>query len=454
MDWKKYNPPEEVCQILNANKRVTLISTTQELTDLAVGGASSDSFEVTYDVPGFGRVIEASVARVRNGISANYTTPYMRRRDPDALVVGDNRPTDKETFSQRFGYEFSTLRDKTFEWLKKTPLIMYAFISGKEGMGVDSLVIAPANAGFFAFGLALLQGIIPYDEIPKHFAPKAVLYVAPPFRYTDFGGKQVVVHNRTAETYEVFSYNLYPGPSAKKGVYGILIDLGEREGWVTTHCATAQVITPYDNVVSIMHEGASGAGKSEMLEQSHREPDGRLLLGHNIVTGEERFLSIPRSCEIRPVCDDMALCHPSQKVEPGKLTVMDAEDAWFVRTNHITDYGTDLSLERLTAKPSEPLLFLNIDAAPGSRALIWEHTEDEPGKPNSNPRVTIPRQIIPNVVDGPVAVDIRSFGVRTPPCTREAPSYGIIGLFHILPPRPGLGLAAGLASWARQPLYY
>ena len=130
----------------------------------------------------------------------------------------------------------------------------------------------------------------------------------------------------------------------------------------------------------------------------------------------------------------MAICHPSQKVEPGKLTVTDAEDAWFVRTNHINAYGTDLNLERLTAKPAEPLLFLNIDAAPGSRALIWEHIEDEPGKPNSNPRVTLPRHIMPNVVNGPVAVDVRSFGVRTPPCTKEKPSYGIMGLFHILPP--------------------
>jgi hypothetical protein len=75
MDWKKYNPPEEVRQILAANHNVTIISTSQELTDLAVGGPASDSFEVTYDVPGFGRVVEAIVARVRNGISANYTTP-------------------------------------------------------------------------------------------------------------------------------------------------------------------------------------------------------------------------------------------------------------------------------------------------------------------------------------------------------------------------------------------
>lgn len=34
----------------------------------------------------------------------------------------------------------------------------------------------------------------------------------------------------------------------------------------------------------------------------------------------------------------------------------------------------------------------------------------------------------------PVDVNIRSFGVRCPPCTREQPSYGIIGLFHVLPP--------------------
>jgi len=33
-----------------------------------------------------------------------------------------------------------------------------------------------------------------------------------------------------------------------------------------------------------------------------------------------------------------------------------------------------------------------------------------------------------------VSVDIRSFGVRCPPCTRGQPTYGIMGLFHVLPP--------------------
>lgn len=113
---------------------------------------------------------------------------------------------------------------------------------------------------------------------------------------------------------------------------------------------------------------------------------------------------------------------------------MDAESAWFVRVNHIRQYATDPHLERLTAQPPTPLLFLNIDAVPGGRALLWEHIEDAPGKPCPNPRVILPRSIIPNIVNEPVTVDIRSLGVRTPPCTKEHPSYGILGLFHLLPP--------------------
>lgn len=370
----------------------------------------------------------------RNGIVANYPEPYMRRRDPDCMLIGDNLATNKESYHQRFGTEFQTVRDETFAWLKTQHLVVFGFIAGRPDMGVEALVIAPANAGFFAFGLALLQGIISHRDLPDNFSPKAIIYTAPVFRHTHFQGKQVVVHHRQAELHEIFSYNLYPGPSAKKGVYGVLINLGEQEGWVTAHCSTAQVITPYDNVVTFMHEGASGSGKSEMLEQAHRELDGRLLLGENIITGEKRFLEIPRSCEIHAVTDDMALCHPSLQTEEGKLVVTDAENAWFVRVNHITSYGIDIPLEKLTAEPPIPLLFLNIDAVPNSRALIWEHIQDAPNTPCPNPRVVIPREIFPNIVKDEVSVDIRSFGVRTPPCTKEHPSYGIIGLFHILPP--------------------
>jgi hypothetical protein len=48
--------------------------------------------------------------------------------------------------------------------------------------------------------------------------------------------------------------------------------------------------------------------------------------------------------------------------------------------------------------------------------------------------VILPRRDVPDVLDGPVEVDMRTFGIRTPPCTNEHPTYGIVGLFHMLPP--------------------
>ncbi len=433
-DWRRYHLPPEAATVLSECPELTIASTTAELVEAACGEAGNNYFEVAYEVAGRGRVVEATVARVRNGICANYTEPYMRRRDPDCMVIADDRPTDKPTFKERFKKDFEPVRQETLNWLKSQPLMMFGFAAGQSDIGLDAVVIAPSNAKFFALGLALLQGIIPYEEIGEHFHPKCVIYVAPPFRHTHFNGKQLVVHNRRDGLHELFAYNLYPGPSAKKGIYGVLLGLGEQENWVTAHCSTVQVVTPYDNIVTIMHEGASGGGKSEMLEQAHREPDGRLVLGENLFTGEKRYLEIPRACQLLPVTDDMALCHPSQQTHDGKLVVQDAENAWFVRVNHIDRYGVDIHLEGLTAAPPVPLLFLNIDAVPGSRALIWEHIQDAPGKPCPNPRVIIPREIYPGVVNGPVAVDIRSFGVRTPPCTKENPSYGILGLFHLLPP--------------------
>jgi hypothetical protein len=130
----------------------------------------------------------------------------------------------------------------------------------------------------------------------------------------------------------------------------------------------------------------------------------------------------------------MALCHPSLQQHNGKLRVTDAENAWFIRVDSINHYGDDPFLEKLTIKPPKPLLFLNIDTHPHCTALVWDHTEDSPGKKCPNPRVIVPREIVPNIISQPVTVDIRSFGVRTPPCTLENPTYGILGLFHLLPP--------------------
>ena len=428
--------PAEAVEVLEGARSVRYVSTAEELVALAVPETGPAGYwSVGYDVPGRGFVEEAVVCRVRNGIAANYIDPYMRRRDADCMVIADSRPTNKPTFQSRFGSDFEPLRRQTFDWLRSQDLACFFFHAGMAEGGLPSMAICPANAGFFALGLAMLQGIVPLDEVETWTDVKAIVYIAPPFRHTHFDGRQVVVHNRRTNLHELFSYNLYPGPSAKKGIYGMLLNVGEREGWVTAHCSTVQVVTPYDNVCTIMHEGASGGGKSEMLEYMHRESDGRLKLGRNLVTGEVRHLALPRGCKLHPVTDDMALCHPSfQEDGARKLRLRDAESAWFVRVNHILEYGTDPHLERITVAPPEPLLFLNIQATPGSTALIWEHVEDSPGQRCPNPRVVIPRKMIPDISDGTVTVDVRSFGVRTPPCTRQRPTYGILGMFHVLPP--------------------
>ncbi|MFW6306103.1 MAG: DUF4914 family protein [Bacillota bacterium] len=430
-----FNLPEDVVDLLKSCPNYIVANNYDDLVELSCRDVSDDGYqEVKYNVPGQGEIVEAKVCRIRNGIAANYMEPYMRRRDPNCMVIADELPTDKVRYKDRFGESFDKTREETFDWLKEQELCLFFFETGPSGLGVNAMAIAPANAGFFAFGLALLQGILDTNELPEDFTPESFIFVAPPFRHTHYDGKQVVVHNRKSGQYEMFAYNLYPGPSAKKGVYGMLINQGEKEDWVTLHCSAVQVITPYGNKINISHEGASGGGKSEMLEDMHRERNGRILLGKNMVNDEELYLTLPQGCGLRPMTDDMAVCHTSLQKDDGKLTLMDAENSWFVRVNHIDKYGSEPSLESVTSRPPKPLLFLNIDAAPNSTALIWEHIEDAPGEPCPNPRVTIPREIVPDVLKDPLSIDVRSFGVRVPPCTRENPTYGIFGLFHVLPP--------------------
>lgn len=423
----------EIRNLLETARSVRFAKSIEELEAIACGGDGEGQTVVAYELPDGKVVNEVEVVRVRNGISANYFDPYMRRRDPECMLVADDRPSDKARFKDRLGYEFTEVRQSTLQWLQNQELAVFAFEMGQPGLGADALAICPANAGFFAFGLGLLQGVVNPEEMGRMFKPATIIYVAPPFRHTHFNGKQVVVHNRNTQ-HEIFSYNLYPGPSAKKGVYGALIELGEREGWVTAHCSAVQVTTPYDNILNLMHEGASGGGKSETLQQPHRQPDGRLLFGTNTLTNEQRFLELPRTCELRPVCDDMALCHPDIQLHEGELTITDAEEGWFIRVDHIKKYGTDPDLEYRTIHPEHSQLFLNVDAFRGGTALIWEHIKDAPGKPCPNPRVIVPRRNVPNAIRNPVPIDVRSFGVRTPPCTQDNPSYGIIGMMHVLPP--------------------
>ncbi|MFI3230945.1 MAG: DUF4914 family protein [bacterium] len=422
--------------LINSNAKIIMPNSKQELIDLSLGGAENNSFDVCYNVNNQ-EIKEATVVRCKNGIAVNFEDVSIRRRDPNSMVIADDLPTDKSTYKKRFKKDFKDDRDATFEWLKsQDELYVLPFFAGNDDLkiGYDSLAIMPANSAFFGAGLADLQGFIPRDKVPNGFTPKSVIFVAPSFRHTLYDGKQIVVHNRLEDMHEVFSYNLYPGPSAKKGVYSVLLNLGEKEGWNTLHASTVKITTPYELTLTIMHEGASGGGKSEMTEPFHRQSDGKLSLGLNTITGEETLIRLADTCELNPITDDMALTHPSIQNNSNKLVVADAEYGWFLRVDHITEYGTEPETEKICMHPKEPLVFFNIEAVPNSTCLIWEHSEDAPGVPCSNPRIIIPRNVKENVLNETAEIDIRSFGVRTPPSTRENPSYGIIGMLHILPP--------------------
>jgi hypothetical protein len=297
------NSAMAVLEAAEAAGRLSVVGSVEELVAAAVPADQMDAageYVVGYDVAGRGFVPEVRVARVRNGISANYLEPYMRRRDPDCMVIGDERPTNKPTYTERFGRDLREDPRGDLRLARHPAPRVFPFTAGGGAEGLPALAVAPANAGFFALGLAMLQGINSKDEAGEGFTPGAIIYTAPPFRHTHFEGKQVVVHDRSEGLHELFSYNLYPGPSAKKGIYGVLLNVGESQGWTTAHCSTVRVRTPYDNDVVFMHEGASGGGKSEMLEHIHREADGRLVLGENTITGEKRHLTLPAGATSSP----------------------------------------------------------------------------------------------------------------------------------------------------------
>lgn len=426
------NLPDDVRAALDAAKSIVIPGSRAELYEIALGPEGGPTFSVDYDVNGQA-FTEATVVRCKNGIAVNYPEDYMRRRDPDCMRIGDDLPTDKPRFRDVYGKEFAPTRTETLEWLAEQELVVVPFKAGGLQYGDPSLAIVPVNSSFFTLALVDLQGWVTFEEIGP-FAPRSILYVAPPFRHTHFDGRQVVVHNRSETLHEVFAYNLYPGPSAKKGVFSVLLDIGEQEGWLTAHASSVRVTTPYENETVVMHEGASGGGKSEMCQEIRRREDGRILLGTNVVTDEPYVITLSETSRLEPVTDDMTSCHRSLQNGNGKLVITDAEDGWFVRVDNLTSYGDDVHLEKVFIHPEEPLVFFNIDGVPDATCLPWEHTLDSNGKPCPNPRVVVPRRLIADVVNEPEEVDVRTFGVRMPACTRYKPSYGIMGMMHIVPP--------------------
>lgn len=423
--------PADTRAALSRAADISVPASVEELASLAAGGG--ERLNVRYAVPGRGEVCEAEVCRCKNGISVNFPEAYMRRRDGACMRIGDNLPTDKPRFQDSFGYPFSDLRAETLDWLSRQELILLPFTAG-GAHALPCLAICPKNAAFFALSFALMHRPLPPRALRDAFAPRAIFYVAPPFRHTHFSGRQIVVHCRGESVHEVFAYNLYPGPSAKKGVFAVLIDEGERAGRVCCHASVARLTPPGGGAGAvIMHEGASGGGKSEMTEPIPPTAGGIIAEARSTVTGERLSLALAGQCGVTPLGDDMVLS--AREVDArGRLMVSDGEDGWFLRVDGERGYGSNPALERASIHPGATLEFFNLDCAPGSTCLVWEHTPDPDGKPCPNPRVILPRASLGAPPAGaPTAVDVRSFGVRMPPSTAACPDIGVAGLVQVLP---------------------
>ena len=103
------------------------------LLELAVSEEVNGWHEVAYDVPGRGEVVEARVCRTTNGIAANYLEPYMRRRDPDCMVIGDDRPTNKPQFAAASAAISRTPARRPSPGSKTRSLALFPFSVGTQG---------------------------------------------------------------------------------------------------------------------------------------------------------------------------------------------------------------------------------------------------------------------------------------------------------------------------------
>lgn len=418
----------EVMALLRDAPDVTYITSREQLLSLVMGG-QPDVFEVTYEIPGKGRMVEAKVTQVKEGFAV-WFPPKIRQRSPTALVVAeDGQDSDHPRFTEKFGIDYSEYHGKVSEWLKGQPLIVVGLRVGPERGGVSVVAVIPKNAAFFAFGMGLLQTLVPLGDDAAEFSPKGQLLLAPNFRHEMFDGEQVVVHHRGEEVYTIISNNLYPGPSGKKGAgYAMLVHFLQQVGGIAAHCSVVTITLPDGTEIHWMHGGPSGAGKSEMGRKAPLEAFGHFVLGQHSQSGRTLTFKFDNPLTLQQQIDDIGIVHPEAQTVPGLVVVQDGEnEAWFIRYEGICSDKDEPEVQEMVRRTNTPLLFLNIDGVPHEPINMWEHTDG-----CTNPRGFMPRKFF-GASPEPFAISVQSWGFRQPPCTAEHPTYGIGGLCHVMP---------------------
>ena len=141
MEQTNWEIPTEVKEILNRSPKVSVLKDRKEIINLALKNKENKIFVVGYKTKDNSFVVEATVTKCKNGLVINYLEKYMRRRNPDCTVIGDNKDTDRIKFKDLFSKDFSEVRLETFEWLKKQELAVLPIKVGGDLTGYYGLLI-------------------------------------------------------------------------------------------------------------------------------------------------------------------------------------------------------------------------------------------------------------------------------------------------------------------------
>ena len=147
--WQGWHIADDLMNVFNKCKNVIVPESRNELMEMSVGGKNNVVFEVYYETGTKGRILEATVTKCKNGIAVNYPDPYMRRRDPNCMVVNNIAMTDKILFEDRFNKKFASIRTETLDWLAENELILVPFMAGGPKYGYPALMVAPKKRRIF-----------------------------------------------------------------------------------------------------------------------------------------------------------------------------------------------------------------------------------------------------------------------------------------------------------------
>ena len=230
--------PRDLETILNNSPSIIIPKTEEMLYDLIFGNGSTKQIDVSYDVNGT-LVKEADVVRCKNGAVVNYAEDYMRRRDPDCMRIGDDKPTDKPRFQDVYGYDFNTLKVDTYKWLARQELILVPFMAGGYEYGYQALLVCPRNAAFFAFALSQLQAFVCAKDITTSSPVPSCMWLLPSVTLTSTASRCAYTTGWTTATRSLPT-TCIPAPPPRRAFTAFCWTLASRRAGLLAHATRRQ----------------------------------------------------------------------------------------------------------------------------------------------------------------------------------------------------------------------